>query len=199
MVTSRFRLGSLNPMIIPLLATTIRAFWVLIEFPYLLRYKVKPAKDWDKHSAIVWDIANAIELVGMTLGFTRIGRIQTDGNSVAILGLALLLVGISIRWAAIYTLGKYFTGTVLIRNDHRLIQSGIYKHLRHPAYTGSLLAHLGLGLSFSNWITLCLSVVPFIVAAFYRMHIEERALKEEFGEMYLAYSRRTKRLIPRVY
>lgn len=186
-------------MTIPILATTIRALWVLIEYPYLRRYKVKPAKDWDKHSASVWDIANAIELVGVVFGFTNIGRMHTGGNSVAVVGLALLLVGIIIRWTAIYTLGKYFTGTVLIKQDHRLIQSGVYRHLRHPAYTGALLAHLGLGLSFSNWISLGLSVVPLSVAALYRMHVEERALREAFGEAYTSYSRSTKRLIPKLY
>jgi protein-S-isoprenylcysteine O-methyltransferase Ste14 len=186
-------------MIIPSLATAIRALWVLIEYPYLRRYKVKPAKDWDKHSATFWDTANAIELVGMIFGFTNIGRIQTGSNLVAALGLALLFAGIIIRWAAIYTLGKYFTGTVLIKKDHRLIRSGLYRHLRHPAYTGALVAHLGLGLSFSNWISLGLSFVPFAVAALYRMHVEEQALKEAFGMDYLDYSRTTKRLIPKLY
>ena len=186
-------------MIIPVVATAVRACWILIEYPYLRRFKVKPAKDWDKSSARVWDIANVIEVVGMVFGFTRIGRMQTDGTSLALLGLVLLPLGIFVRWASIYTLGKYFTGTVLIRNDHRLIQSGIYKHLRHPAYTGALLAHLGLGLSFSNWISLALSVVPFTFAAFYRMQVEERALRDEFGEAYISYSQSTKRLIPGLY
>src|SRR5437016_1727404 len=69
-------------MIIRIIATIVRALWVLIEYPYLLRYKVKPAKDWDRHSAKLWDAANAIELVGMVLGFTRIGRIQMSSSLV---------------------------------------------------------------------------------------------------------------------
>jgi len=77
----------------------------------------------------------------------------------------LLLAGITIRWTAVYTLGKYFTGTVLIRNDHRLIRSVLYKYLRHPAYAGSLLAHLGLGLSFSNWFSPGFSAIPHFLAA----------------------------------
>jgi protein-S-isoprenylcysteine O-methyltransferase Ste14 len=186
-------------MTIPILATIIRVLWGLIEYPYLRRYEVKPAKDWDKHSRSVWNTANAIELVGMIVGFTNTGRMRTGGYSIALLGLALLLVGIIIRWTAIYTLGKYFTGTVLIKNDHQLIRSGLYKYLRHPSYTGALLAHLGLGLSFSNWISLTLSVVPFSVAAFYRMHVEERALREAFGDAYISYSQGTKRLIPKLY
>ncbi|MCA1624013.1 MAG: hypothetical protein LC778_09480 [Acidobacteria bacterium] len=49
-----------------------------------------------------------------------------------------------------YSLGKYFTVTVLIKTDHRLIRSGLYKNLRHPAKAGTLLAHLGLGPSRSQ-------------------------------------------------
>jgi protein-S-isoprenylcysteine O-methyltransferase Ste14 len=189
----------LSAMTIPILATTIRALWVLIEYPYLRRYEVKPAKDWDRHSRNVWDIANALELVGMVFGFTQIGRMQTGRSSIAVLGLALLLLGIIIRATAIYTLGKYFTGRVLIKHDHQLIRTGLYKHLRHPSYTGALVAHLGLGLSFSNWISLALSVIPFSVAACYRMHVEERALREAFGDTYTVYSQSTKRLIPKLY
>jgi protein-S-isoprenylcysteine O-methyltransferase Ste14 len=186
-------------MTVPILAIIVRALWLLIEYPYLRRYKVKPAKDWDRHSAKIWDAANTVEPLGMVLGFTNIGRIQTGTNLTSAVGLGLLLTGIIIRWTAIYTLGKYFTGTVLIKKDHRFIQSGLYKYLRHPAYTGALLAHLGLGLSFSNWISIGLSLVPFSVAALYRMHVEERTLREAFGEAYISYSRATKRLIPKLY
>ena len=185
-------------MIIPILATIIRAL-MIIEYPYLRRFKVKPLKDWDRNSAKLWDIANAIEPIGMILGFTSIGRIHTGTKLIGSVGLALLLGGIIIRWAAVLTLGKYFTGTVLIKRDHRLIRSGLYKHLRHPAYTGALVAHLGLGLSFSNWFTIVLSSAPYVMAALYRIHVEERALGEAFGDEYLNYSRSTKRLIPKIF
>lgn len=184
---------------IPIVATVIRALWLIIEYPYLRRYKIKPAKDWDRNSAKLWDIANAVEPVGMILGFSNIGRIQTGNDFIGILGLGMLLAGIAMRWTAVCTLGKYFTGTVLIKDDHRLVRSGLYKHLRHPAYTGTLVAHLGLGLSFSNWFSIALSFAPYFVAALYRMHVEEHALIEAFGEEYLEYSRGTKRLIPKVY
>lgn len=185
-------------MTIRILATIVRLV-MLIEYPYLRQFKVTPARDWDRHSAKLWDAANAIEVVGVVIGFTTIGRIQTGANLIASAGIVLLVAGVIIRWTAIYTLGKYFTGTVLIKEDHRLIRTGLYKYLRHPAYTGALMAHLGLGLSFANWVSLALSVAPFVVAALYRMNIEERALTEEFGEAYVHYSRGTKRLIPKLY
>ena len=184
---------------IPVLATIIRASWILIEVPYLRRYRVEPAKDWDKGSANLWDFANAIEPIGMILGFANIGRFQTGSNLIRPLGIALLLGGIAIRWTAIHTLGKYFTSRVVIKDDHRLVRAGLYKYLRHPAYTGALIAHLGLGLSFANWFSLTLSFVPYLVAALYRMRVEELALREALGDEYVHYSRNTKRLIPRVY
>lgn len=186
-------------MIIPILATVIRAIWIVIEVPYLRRFKVRQGKDCDKGSGRLWDVANAIEPIGMVLGFTHIARIQTGSNLIAPLGLSLLVSGVAIRWTAIYTLGKYFTSTVVIKDDHRLIRAGLYKHLRHPAYIGALMAHLGLGLSFSNWFSLVLSSVPYLVAAAYRIHVEEQALSEAFGVEYLEYSRDTKRLIPKLY
>lgn len=181
------------------LATVIRALWVVIEVPYLRRHSVKRARDLDKHSAKVWDLAHVLETVGVVLGFASIGRIHTAANLIGPLGLVLLLVGIFIRWSAILTLGKYFDGIVNIRNNHRLVRSGLYKHLRHPAYTGALIAHLGLGLSFVNWFSLALSTVPYLVAAMYRMHVEEQALKGAFGDEYTVYASETKRLIPKVY
>ena len=197
-MNSRRRVNS-NVMLLRILATVIRLMWVLIEYPYLRRYRVKPTRDWDKHSAKLWDIANLIEPVGMVLGFTNIGRIQTGTYVIGSLGLLFLVAGITIRWVAVYTLGKYFTGTVLIKTDHRLIRTGLYKHVRHPAYAGALLAHLGIGLSFSNWFTLGFSSIPYFVAALYRMRVEEDALADAFGSEYLNYAKTAKRLIPRLY
>ena len=184
---------------IPIVAVVIRVVWLTIEYPHLRRHQARPIKNWDRQSAKLWDVANLLEPVGLVLGFVGIGRIETAASLIKPLGLALLVIGIAIRWTAIGTLGKYFTSTVVIKDDHQLIRSGLYKHLRHPAYTGALLAHLGLGLSFSNWFSLGFSSIPYLVAAFYRMRVEEQALRDSFGDEYLKYSSDTKRLIPRVY
>jgi len=186
-------------MLLLILATAIRLIWVIVEYPYLRRFHVKPTENWDKHSAKFWDVANAIEPVGMVLGFIGIGRMQTMPNLISSVGLLLLVVGIAIRWTAVYTLGKYFTSVVVIKRDHQLIRTGLYKHLRHPAYAGTLLAHLGLGLSFANWFSLALSSAPYFLVVLYRMRVEEQALADAFGGGYVAYCKTTKRLIPRVY
>src|SRR2546430_17653134 len=105
-------------MTIPILATIIRLWWIVFEYAYLRRHRIKPARDWDRHSAKLWDAANLIEPIGMLLGFTSIGRIQTATNIIGSFGLTLLVVGIIIRAAAVWTLGKYFTSTVVSKNDH---------------------------------------------------------------------------------
>ncbi len=186
-------------MLIPIVASIIRLLWLSLEFSVSRRYRIKPVKNWDKHSAKFWDVANLLEPPGLILGFIGIGQIQTAPNLIRPLGLTLLVAGIIIRFSAIRTLGKFFTSTVVIKNDHQLIRSGLYKHIRHPAYTGALLAHLGLGLSFSNWFSVGLSSVPYFVATFYRMHVEDQALHAAFGKLYLEYSSTTKRLIPKLY
>jgi protein-S-isoprenylcysteine O-methyltransferase Ste14 len=186
-------------MLIPILATAIRLGWLLIEFPKLRRNRITVKQNWDKHSAKLWDVANGIELLGMVLGFVGIGHIQTAPRVIGLIGLLLLISGIAIRSIAIRTLGKFFTGTVVIKNDHQLIRTGLYNYLRHPAYTGTLLAHLGLGLAFANWFSLALSSVPFLLVAMYRMRVEERALAATFGAEYSSYCETSKRLIPGLY
>ncbi len=171
----------------------------MIEVPYVRRCKISPHRNWDKRSAYMWDFANAIEPIGMVLGFTNIGRIHTGSTLLGMIGLSLLVAGVAMRWRAIYTLGRCFTSVVVIKDDHRLIRTGLYRHLHLPAYTGAMLAHLGLGLSFSNWFSLALSVVPYLVAVRYRIQFEEQAMGEAFGEEYRDYSRSTKRLIPKLY
>lgn len=186
-------------MTIPLLAIGIRVCWVIVEFPYLRRFHVQPAKDWDKRSALFWDLANVLEVVGIAFGLSGRGAMPTSPRLIGAFGLGMLLMGILIRWAAIKTLGQFFTTTVVIKNEHQLIRTGLYRYVRHPAYTGTLLAHLGLGLSFSNWVALAFSSIPFLAVALYRMHVEEKALHETFGTQYYDYTKSAKRLLPGIY
>ena len=67
---------------------------------------------------------------------------------------AKFVVGIAIRWYAIVYLGRFFTVNVAIAADHRLIDSGPYRFVRHPSYIGALMAFLGLGLTLGNWVSL---------------------------------------------
>ncbi len=114
-------------------------------------------------------------------------------------GFLLFLGGLILRWYSIGYLGRYFTIDVSISAEHKLIDSGPYRCIRHPTYTGALLAFLGLGFCFGNWLSILFLTVPIIAAFLWRIWIEERALTDALGENYRAYIERTKRLIPFVY
>ena len=73
-------------------------------------------------------------------GAGSIGAPPTLFLSVA---LAFLLSGLALRWTAILTLGRFFTPNVAVHPDQRIVRTGVYRYVRHPAYTGLLLAFLG--------------------------------------------------------
>jgi protein-S-isoprenylcysteine O-methyltransferase len=114
-------------------------------------------------------------------------------------GIAIYVIGLSFRWYAIVYLGRFFTVNVAIAADHQLIDRGPYRYVRHPSYTGALLAFLGLGLALANWASLALLVIPIFFAFARRMRVEEAALLQGLGAPYRHYMDRTKRLIPGVY
>jgi protein-S-isoprenylcysteine O-methyltransferase len=114
-------------------------------------------------------------------------------------GLVLFAGGMFLRWYSIIHLGRFFTVDVAIAADHQLVETGPYRWLRHPSYTGALLAFIGFGLVMRNWASLLLVTVPIFFAFLYRISVEERALTAALGERYRAYRKKTKRLIPFVY
>jgi protein-S-isoprenylcysteine O-methyltransferase Ste14 len=113
--------------------------------------------------------------------------------------LVVLAIGLFIRVSAIYTLGRSFTANVSIHATQTLHEAGLFRFMRHPSYTGMVLIFLALGLRMQNWLSLVVIVVPPVAALLYRIHVEEAALTGAFGEQYVDYSQRTKRLIPGVY
>jgi protein-S-isoprenylcysteine O-methyltransferase len=108
----------------------------------------------------------------------------------------LLLGGLALRWASILTLGRYFTADVATQGGQTVVTAGPYRHVRHPSYTGLLLAFLGLGVFFGNWLSLAVLMVPVTLAMFHRIRLEETVLTGTLGPAYAAYCARTKRLIP---
>jgi protein-S-isoprenylcysteine O-methyltransferase Ste14 len=80
-----------------------------------------------------------------------------------------------------------------------VVQAGPYRFIRHPAYSGSLLTVLGLGLALGNWASLAAILAGALAGYTYRVSVEERALREALGQPYLDYMRRTRRFIPFIF
>lgn len=181
---------------------TISMFaWFITEILYknILKSGEKDKKDKDKSTLnLLWIAIPLSVLTSVTASYTTRFLI-TDEVWIYYLGLAFVLIGIVLRFIIIRSLGKYFTVDVTIREDHQIKKEGFYRYLRHPSYAFSLLTSLGLGLYLNNWLSLFLAfAIPF-VAFSYRINVEEKALIEQFGEEYLEYKRKTKKLIPFVY
>jgi protein-S-isoprenylcysteine O-methyltransferase Ste14 len=111
----------------------------------------------------------------------------------------VILIGLAIRWTAILTLGKSFSANVAIKDSQKIYKDGLYRYLRHPSYLGLWLVFLATGLHARNWISFALAIVPPTAVLLYRIQIEEAALRDAFGEEYVAYSRQTSRLFPGIY
>lgn len=114
-------------------------------------------------------------------------------------GVALMLAGLAFRWHAIRVLGEFFTRDVATRPGQRVVETGPYRWIRHPSYTGSLLMLLGTGLAMTNWVSLLAVVCGALIGHAYRVHVEEQALCADLGDAYREYMRRTRRFIPFVW
>lgn len=153
--------------------------------------------------------ANSLRLLWVVIGLSIFAAVQVAPRwrtaaipapaFCAAAGIACFSAGLILRWLSIVWLGRFFTVNVAIAHDHQLVESGPYRLLRHPSYTGALLAFLGFGLSLQNWAALLVILGPISFAFLYRIRVEERALLATFGDRYRAYQQRAKRLVPFIY
>jgi protein-S-isoprenylcysteine O-methyltransferase Ste14 len=188
----------LNVSSIRLLAY-VSAVWVASELILSFVRHSKSSESRDRFSFhLIWICITASIVAGSILRSVRPARIG-GGATTFFIGIALIVAGLVVRWAAILTLRRYFTVDVAIRGDHRVIQHGIYRFVRHPAYLGSFVSFIGLGLAFGNWLSVIVIVVGTAIAFLYRISVEERALVAALGDEYRAYAARTKRFIPGVF
>ncbi len=135
-------------------------------------------------------------LIALLFGYTGIGLLPDWsyylGLSLAALGLAIIVWGKLI-------LGRNYSNQLIIYHGHQLVERGPYKFVRHPIYTGGLLAFVGLGLLVQSWTSLIFNLILFALIFSYRIRAEEMVLISEFGEQYQSYAKRVKRLIPFIY
>lgn len=146
-------------------------------------------------------------LVAVSIGFfTAFGfvfgapatAITWHQHAVFWIGIAAMLAGLAFRWYAIRSLGKFFTRTVATRAGQYVVDSGPYRLIRHPSYTGGLLMFLGTGIAMTDWAALLAIMAGAVVGYGYRVRVEERALCADLGQPYRDYMLRTKRFIPHV-
>src|ERR1035437_262651 len=184
-----------------LLLLIISTCWLISEVILIVfRRSKNNSKDHDKGS-IKWlnIVIYASVALAFSFGFLGIGIVHTAISIIPWVGLCFIVVGLIIRWIAILTLRKYFTTNVVIQLDHRIIKTGLYRFVRHPSYSGSIISFCGLGLAFSNLISFVVLVIPITIAFLKRIQLEEQALSGAFREEYTDYCKMSWALFPWIY
>jgi protein-S-isoprenylcysteine O-methyltransferase Ste14 len=179
--------------------------WLVPEnigmFRQMARISRKTVRIQDRGSMI---LLIGLQWLGLALNFLLAGlfpaaAVPWQRPGLFLLGVIFILLGVALRWYAIWTLGHYFTRDVAVSVDQQVVQHGPYRLIRHPAYSGTFLTMLGVGLAVTNWAGLISLLVCVFAGHFYRVIIEERALVRTIGQPYIDYMRHTRRFIPLLF
>jgi protein-S-isoprenylcysteine O-methyltransferase Ste14 len=120
-----------------------------------------------------------------------------QSSALAIAGLCLTIAGLAFAAWARDLLGRNWSGRVIIQSGHELVTAGPYAYVRHPLYTGLLIAMFGTALVSSDLGSL--AGLPFAIGFFMlKAQREERILEAEFGALYANYRAHTGGLVPRI-
>ena len=122
-----------------------------------------------------------------------------DNPLVAYAGLLLLIVGGAVTLVGRAQLARFGSGVLHIEEDHRLITTDVFRHIRHPIYAGGVLGVVGFYMAFRSAVKLALVSLLYFIVIRHRLIFEEEMLIEEFGDEYREYMKRTKRLFPYLY
>ncbi|HEX5504354.1 MAG TPA: isoprenylcysteine carboxylmethyltransferase family protein [Thermomicrobiales bacterium] len=176
--------------------------WAVPEWVGSLLQRVRGAarrEDHGSYAVVLGTIALGFGLSFFLAGAVPGATIFWHRRAFFVAGIVLALLGVALRWYAIWCLGRYFTRVVAVRPNQQVVRRGPYRFVRHPAYSGMLLTILGLGLALTNWASLLALVGCAVAGLLYRIRVEERALRAALGRPYEEYMRHTRRLIPFVY
>jgi protein-S-isoprenylcysteine O-methyltransferase len=175
--------------------------WMVVDRIVVFRRQGPGVRSWKDPSLLVIALTSwGGILLAVVLALARLGvPAQAWAVPAQVAGLVVLAGGIALRSAAIAQLGPLHTPRLAIQPGHRLVESGLYRRIRHPSYLGSAIAHLGFGLALGSWLSALAACGMSVAGYLHRMDVEERVLLEGLGDAYAAYRRRTHRLIPGVY
>jgi protein-S-isoprenylcysteine O-methyltransferase Ste14 len=186
-----------------ILLTALPMIWIAFEIWLVIRdnkrSKGKTINDkgtrYLNFIALVIGFSGAALLNGSSGFFFAGGRTTT----VFIVGIAIMLIGMALRYWSVFTLGASFRTTIETNLNQKVIDYGPYRLIRHPSYGGWLLICCGYGVALQNWLSLMLVLLLPLAALLYRIRVEETELASSLGSEYIEYQKRTKKLIPWVW
>lgn len=163
--------------------------WVLLEARITFRTARMRDTEDDHGTEIVYGLSRFATVLAALYGpLPDAAPLRAAGP------LLLLLAGITLRLVSIRTLGAFYSHRVRKDADHRVATSGPYRLLRHPAYSGMILAHIGLVAYFLNPVSVALLLLLFVPAVVWRISVEEKVMSTVAG--YRDFMASRKRLVP---
>jgi protein-S-isoprenylcysteine O-methyltransferase Ste14 len=179
--------------IFPILVFAV--FFIDHLIPRLTIVKGKePAEKSDRGSYAVISIATLIAvLAGVAMRLLNIG---TSSGLFQWVGVLIIIAGLAIREWALIKLGRFFSRTVQIETEHKVITVGPYRWIRHPAYTGMILIYAGIIMSIGTWLGALLTFSIVTISLLCRIRVEERTMLNTFGDEYRDYMKQTWLLFP---
>jgi protein-S-isoprenylcysteine O-methyltransferase Ste14 len=178
--------------------------WFIIRWPHQRR-------SWKTKTRI--DQRSMREKILLTCSFTGLGIIPffyvLSGRPkfadysfqpvMAWLGAAMFLAALWLFYKVHRELGRNWSDSLEVREQHALVTDGLYRYVRHPMYTAFFMWALAQALLLPNWIAGPAGLVGFGTLFLFRVGREEQMMLENFGDDYRAYMKRTARLIPGIY
>lgn len=152
----------------------------------------------DKYSMLGISVMGVLVTNASAIEWALLGHEPAFPELTDFLGFCLIWGGLALRIYSIVSLCRYFSNPVTIQPEHRLIDTGIYAHIRHPSYTGAIMTILGTVLWLHAVACLPFAVVAVGLAYYHRISQEEGLLISHFGDDYRLYKEKTGSLLPRI-
>jgi protein-S-isoprenylcysteine O-methyltransferase Ste14 len=201
----RVTLGSRKPFalkwVIEVLVQLTMTVWLVLEAGLLIRDRMRGKGRAARDQGTLWlnivIITAAVVGAGLLTGAVKVvGPWEFGSTGLSAAGLLVMWAGLAVRIWAIVVLGNSFRMTVEVDTSQRVVDSGPYRSVRHPSYTGIVLLMAGLGLVYGNVPALAILLVLPAGVLIHRIFVEEAVLTEVIGRAYADYAARTKRLVP---
>ena len=172
------------------------SFWVLAAFVRRRSVRRQSAGSRLFQMTIVFVALSPFFLADRKFGILEKSFVPRTPE-IQFLGVLLLVAGCGFAIWARFILGRNWSGSVTVKENHTLITAGPYAWVRHPIYSGILLAVTGTALVIGKFAVL-LAVAVSLLALWLKLRTEEQFMMETFGDRYAAYKLRVKALIPHV-
>ncbi|HRK24525.1 MAG TPA: protein-S-isoprenylcysteine O-methyltransferase [Beijerinckiaceae bacterium] len=194
----------MTPTIAKAAYVLMAALWYVLRIPHERKARKTP---------IARDALDARERLRLTVSLTGLGIVpmiyvatgwpafaaRSFSPLAAWLGVVLAVAALVVFRLTHKALGRYWSVSLQMRKEHKLITEGIYSRIRHPMYSAFWLWALAQALLLPNWIAGLSGIIGFGTLYLLRVGPEERMLLDTFGDEYRAYMARTGRLLPKLF